>query len=141
MISTTWCVCWVYFFTIKKDFQPDPVRQWAGLALMMADRDHCGVFVTRDPQGAVVGMLTAQRVVSTVQGTHSVWIEDLVIEEAYRGQGLGKVLLIHAEHCARSHHATRVQLLVDTQNMPAVEFYDRLGWEKTQLQARRKHLG
>ncbi|MEI8196517.1 MAG: GNAT family N-acetyltransferase [Phycisphaerae bacterium] len=127
-------------FAIEKDFRPDPDRQRAGLALLLADPARCGVFVARDSRGAVVGMVTAQMVISTAQGSRSVWIEDLVIETASRGRGLGKALLDYAAQWACGHHATRLQLLVDSENNQGIAFYNHLGWERTQLQARRKFL-
>jgi ribosomal protein S18 acetylase RimI-like enzyme len=65
-----------------------------------------------------------------------VWVEDLVVSAAYRGRGLGVHLLAAIEAWGRQQGASRLQLLVDTANTPAVGFYDHLGWRRTQLQAR-----
>ena len=70
----------------------------------------------------------------------SAWIEDMVISQAYRNAGLGKTLLAYALDWAKAKGATRAQLLIDIENMPAVGYYQHLGWESTQLQARRIFL-
>jgi ribosomal protein S18 acetylase RimI-like enzyme len=64
----------------------------------------------------------------------------MVIEEDYRGEGLGKALLDEALVWAKNKGATRAQLLVDTENTPALGYYAHLGWETTQLQARKIFL-
>jgi len=126
-------------FTIEADFRPDPERQRRGLALLLADPTRAAVIVAAR-EGRVVGMVTAQLVVSTAEGAPSALVEDLVVEEAARGQGLGRRLLAAIEAWARARGATRLQLLADRENAPALRFYARCGWSDTQLVARRKLL-
>jgi GNAT superfamily N-acetyltransferase len=82
-------------------------------------------------------MVSAQLVISTAQGTASAWIEDMVIDAAFRGCGIGKQLLQKTLDWAKSKGATRAQLLVDIENSEALGYYQHLNWESTQLQARR----
>ena len=124
-------------FGIEKDFRADPQRQRRGLALMLADRERrCVLVAERD--GGVVGMVTAQLVVSTAEGAPSALVEDMVVLPAERGRGLGRALLGAIEAWARDRGATRLQLLADRENAPALRFYDRLGWRPTQLVAWRR---
>lgn len=127
-------------FRIEQDFKPRPERQVAGLQLLLADPAHAAVFAARDHGGTVVGMVTAQLVISTAEGAPSAWIEDLVIAKPHRRRGLGRRLLAAVLEWAGTHGATRAQLLFDVDNQPAVDFYDRLGWEGTHLAARRVFL-
>ena len=119
-------------FSIEADFTPDPERQRAGLALMLSDPAQRAVLVA-EWRGSVLGMVTAQLVVSTAEGGHSALVEDMIVEEAARGAGLGRLLLGGIERWAVERGATRLQLLADRANTPALAFYDRAGWSGTQL--------
>ena len=96
--------------------------------------------MARNGAGKAVGMVSAQLVVSTAQGATSAWVEDMVLDAAYRGHGIGKQLLQNALTWAKNKGATRAQLLVDVENIDAVSYYQHLNWEATQLQARRVFL-
>ena len=119
-------------FSIEADFRPDPDRQRRGLALLLAEPARAAVLVA-ERRGAVVGMVTAQLVVSTSEGGPSGWVEDMVVAEAERGRGLGRRLLEAIEAWAHARGATRLQLLADRENAPALAFYARLGWRATRL--------
>lgn len=124
-------------FNIEADFKPDTGKQVKGLQLLMNATDRSVIKVARDTNNSVVGMVTAQLVISTAQGAPSAWIEDMVVSSSFRGGGVGRALLQAAQDWAKAKGATRMQLLVDTENLPAVGYYHHLGWESTQLQARR----
>lgn len=124
-------------FAIEADFEPDPARQRRGLEALLADPERCAVLLA-EAGGAVAGVVTAQLLVSTAEGGPAVLVEDLVVEEARRGEGLGRALLDAAAAWARARGATRLQLLVDEANGPAIGFYRRLGWRPTQLRALRQ---
>jgi len=126
-------------FALEADFAPDEARQRRGLAAMLADPDRRAVLVA-ERGGAVAGMITGQLLVSTAEGGPAVLAEDLVVAEAARGAGLGRALVEALEGWARERGASRVQLLVDEENLAALGFYRRLGWRPTQLRALRRHL-
>jgi GNAT superfamily N-acetyltransferase len=110
----------------------DPERQRRGLALMLAEPSRRVVLVAA--RGAeVVGMVTAQLLVSTSEGDLCAWVEDLVVHERERGAGVGRLLLDAIGREARALGATRLQLLVDRENAPALGFYARVGWAPTRL--------
>ena len=75
--------------------------------------------------------------ISTAEGAYSAWVEDVVVERAHQGQGLGRRLLDGIAAWALKRGATRLQLLADSENRPAQEFYSLLGWSRTQLIALR----
>lgn len=127
-------------FTIERDFAADPARQSEGLRLLIARERDAAVFIARDSNGRVLGMVTAQLVISTAEGAPSAWIEDVVVEAASRRRGLGRALLAAVLDWARDAGATRAQLLIDTDNREAEAFYAKLGWQPTQLGARRYSL-
>jgi ribosomal protein S18 acetylase RimI-like enzyme len=121
-------------FAIEADFRADEARQRRGLTTLLADPERRAVLVA-EANGAVVGMVTGQLVVSTAEGAPSCWVEDLVVEEAWRGRGLGRALLEAIEVWARRLGATRLQLVADRDNAPALACYRRLGWRLTRLVA------
>jgi len=123
-------------FRIEQDFRPDPGKQRRGLEMLIADPDR-GVMMVARIAGAVVGMVSAQLVMSTAEGAYSAWVEDMVIAPQWRAHGIGKHLLQSALDWARSRGATRAQLLVDLDNAPALGYYEHLGWQATRLGARR----
>jgi GNAT superfamily N-acetyltransferase len=127
-------------FSIEQDFTPDEAAQRKGLQLLLNDPDRGRIFVARHPQAGVVGMVSAQLVISTAMGAPSAWIEDMVLRDEFRGQGLGKALLDAAADWARSKGAKRIQLVADADNAPALAFYKHLGWQPTRLYAWKRIL-
>ena len=127
-------------FSIEKDFIPDFTKQQKGLALLIQNNANATIQVARDASGKVIGMVSAQLVISTAEGAASAWIEDMVVDANYRGQGIGKQLLKYVRAWAKAKGATRAQLLVDITNTDAIAYYKQLNWEATQLQARRVFL-
>lgn len=127
-------------FSIEKDFNPDATKQQKGLTLVIQNSLSATIQVARNADGKVIGMVSAQLVISTAQGAASAWIEDMVIDAGYRGNGVGKQLLGNALVWAKNKGATRAQLLVDVTNADAIAYYQHLNWESTQLQARRVFL-
>jgi len=124
-------------FSIEKDFKPDAEKQISGLQMLIESPDIGVIKVARDSQSKAVGMVSAQLVISTAQGAPSAWVEDMIVSQPYRATGVGKQLLAEALAWAKNKGATRAQLLVDIENTPALGYYAHLGWESTQLQARR----
>lgn len=126
-------------FSIEQDFSPNPDKQRRGLAILLASpTGH--IAIARDTSSHAVGMATAQLVISTAEGAPSAWVEDVVVREDFRGKGLGRALLDAVLDWARSRGAVRAQLLADLDNVPALAFYDRIGWQPTRLGARRRML-
>ena len=127
-------------FTIEKDFNPDLSKQKIGLELIVNNHKSATIQVAKSTSGTVIGMVSAQLVISTAEGAASAWVEDMVVDARYRGQGIGKNLLQGALNWAKERGATRAQLLVDIENSEALGYYKHLKWESTQLQARRIFL-
>lgn len=127
-------------FSIEADFKPDTAKQIQGLSMLIQSPTTGVIKVARNKEGIAIGMVSAQLVISTAQGAPSAWIEDMIILESNRGQGLGKALLDETLAWAKQKGASRAQLLVDIENEPALGYYQHLGWETTQLQARKVFL-
>lgn len=126
-------------FTLESDFQPDRSRQLAGLELIMANPSLGRLFVLR-VDGQVAGMANALITVSTVQGGRVLLLEDVILGKAHRGGGLGRRLVEHVLDWAASQGMTRVTLLADKDNAPALGFYQRLGFETSSMTVLRRCL-
>lgn len=126
-------------FTLESDFIPDHTKQVRGLALII-DRPWMGqIFVVRDA-GIPIGMANALRTVSTAEGREVILLEDVILNKHYRGQGLGKRLLTHIEAWAREQQISRITLLADQDNQPAIDFYQTNGFTLSAMKALRKAL-
>ena len=128
-------------FAIESDFSVDCARQRRGLELLLAQPDEQAVMlVARLHDGAVVAMASAQLVISTVEGAPSAWIEDVIVQQALRGQGIGRLLLEALLDWAQRQGATRAHLLADSANTSALDFYGHIGWRPTHMSAWRRSL-
>ena len=85
---------------------------------------------------AVIGCVRAEPIayavfyptLPTAHGRPSLYLEDLFVESAWRGQGLGTVLLDHAIAECRKRGCGLVQLTSDKTRTDARRFYERLGF-------------
>ena len=77
--------------------------------------------------GAVVGMAVWFVSFSTWTGRHGLWLEDLFVEPAQRGLGIGKALLTRLAAVCTERGWTRLEWVVLDWNSPAIEFYRSLG--------------
>ncbi|WP_367135407.1 N-acetyltransferase family protein [Saccharothrix sp. HUAS TT1] len=77
--------------------------------------------------GRVVGTALWFLNFSTWRGTHGIYLEDLYVQPAHRGDGLGRALLqALARECVERGYA-RLEWWVLDWNAPAIGFYKSLG--------------
>jgi GNAT superfamily N-acetyltransferase len=126
-------------FALESDFKPDRGRQMNGLKLILDTPEIGRLFVLR-VGGIVAGMANALVTVSTAQGSRVLLLEDVIVSGAHRGAGLGRFLVEHVCAWAKTEGMTRVTLLADRDNAPALGFYERLGFEPSAMVVRRKAL-
>lgn len=118
-------------FALEADFQIDAKRQLRGLQLLLEAPQACVLVAVAG--GAVIGMATGQLTISTAEGGPALLVEDVVVDAAWRGQGIGRRLLADLGDWAASHGAHRLQLLADRNNTTGLDFYRKLGWQATAL--------
>lgn len=123
-------------FSIEKDFSADGSRQMQGLKMLLGNPRAC--ILVAEEQGEVVGMCTGQIVISTAEGGPSILVEDVVVSSDRQGKGIGTRLMEAVLQFAGENRATRLQLLADCDNTPALKFYNKIGWNKTSLICLRK---
>jgi GNAT superfamily N-acetyltransferase len=66
---------------------------------------------------------------STWMGRPGIYLEDIFVEPAFRGHGIGKALLKQVAAIALENHCLRLQWEVLDWNTPAIEFYRAMGAE------------
>jgi GNAT superfamily N-acetyltransferase len=78
------------------------------------------------PDGNIIGMALFYTKYSTWKGA-CMYLDDLIVTEAYRGIGLGKVLLTQLMCLARDRQMQRLEWQVLDWNEPAIDFYRKMG--------------
>jgi GNAT superfamily N-acetyltransferase len=126
-------------FALESDFQPEPDKQRRGLRLILEQPALGQLFVLRRA-GLVIGMANALLTVSTAEGQQVVLLEDVIIQAAFRGQQLGRLLIAHVLDWAQARGLTRVTLLADQDNVGALAFYRQLGFAPSAMGVWRKAL-
>jgi GNAT superfamily N-acetyltransferase len=64
---------------------------------------------------------------STFVGKPGIYLEDLFVEPAHRGRGIGKALLARVARIAQDRGCGRLEWAVLDWNQPAIDFYRTLG--------------
>jgi ribosomal protein S18 acetylase RimI-like enzyme len=86
------------------------------------------VLVARDEQGAIVGTLTLM--ILLTPGATFGFVEDVVVDEASRGQGIGEALVKECLRLAAEQGARRVELHSGNYRQAAIRLYQRVGFKK-----------
>ena len=90
--------------------------------------DQRTVLVAVVPRVGVVGWIGVS-LARTLTSIRRADIEGLVVEDEYRGNRIGELLLNAAESWARRHGCTNMRVLSNTIRARAHRFYERLGYE------------
>lgn len=77
--------------------------------------------------GAPAGFALWFYTYSTFQGRHGIWLEDLFVDPALRGKGIGKALLQHLAQRCVAEGLGRLEWWVLDWNQPSIDFYLRQG--------------
>jgi ribosomal protein S18 acetylase RimI-like enzyme len=83
-------------------------------------------FLIKDEQ--IAGMLTVGIYYSPTGG--KAWIEDVVVDEAFRGQGLSKLLVAHAIEFTKSQQIPSLMLTSNPKRIAANKLYQKMGFER-----------
>jgi ribosomal protein S18 acetylase RimI-like enzyme len=78
--------------------------------------------------GEIIGTLTL--VIFPIPTGIRAWVEDVVVDEAARGQRVGEALTIEALHIARKAGARTVDLTTRPSREAAGRLYERVGFER-----------
>ncbi|MEO7836160.1 MAG: GNAT family N-acetyltransferase [Acidimicrobiales bacterium] len=96
------------------------------------------VVLAREENGPIIGTLTL--VVFRIPTGVRAWIEDVVVDEAARGQGVGEALTRHALDLSAAAGARTVDLTSRPTREVANRLYQRLGFEPRDTNVWRFHV-
>lgn len=114
-------------------FQPieGPARPRAYFAQILADAE--GALFVAEQQGALVGLVRCSMRsapdLPLFVPRRFASIGDLVVDAAFQGRGIGRLLTERAHQWARDLGASEVELVVWEFNAPARAFYERQGYQ------------
>ena len=93
--------------------------------LLESENSHL-FFIMKDEQ--IAGMLTVGIYHSPTGG--KAWIEDVVVDETFRGQGLSKLLVAHAIEFVKSQQIPLLMLTSNPKRIAANKLYQAMGFER-----------
>ena len=93
--------------------------------LLSSENSHL-FFIMKDEQ--IAGMLTVGIYYSPTGG--KAWIEDVVVDETFRGQGLSKQLVAHAIEFVKSKQIPLLMLTSNPKRIAANKLYQAMGFER-----------
>ena len=122
----------VILFTQEHDFTPDPAKHEKALHLLLTRETNSTIFVA-EIEGKVAGMISTFSFVSTALGEPATLVEDFVVDEAHRGQGIGKMLMdaVKAHIAKTGQH--RITLMTDLLNTRGHKFYEAEGFTRSAM--------
>ncbi len=101
--------------------------------LDLIQNDRRPIYVAADETDTVLGyafcVLEQVRDSSALQDRRSLYVDDLCVDQALRGRGLGGVLLDHVRSEARRMGCQSVTLNVWAKNESARRFYEKQGFQ------------
>jgi GNAT superfamily N-acetyltransferase len=120
----------------SEPFHEPTVR--ANLAELLQNPAYGVIYLVRE-ENAPIGYLVICFDYSLEYRGKGAWIDELFVEAAHRGKGIGTQLLDLAEAASREHHAKFIHLEV-THGNPAIELYRRRGFQDHQRYLMSKDL-
>lgn len=85
------------------------------------------VIVAETAHGAVIGFALFFPRYSTFLAQDGIWLEDLFVQPAYRGHGVGSALFRAVAGLALERNCGRMEWSVLDWNEPAIRFYKQMG--------------
>ncbi|GAB3537248.1 GNAT family acetyltransferase [Arthrobacter tecti] len=131
------------------DLQPphydDAARLWeaAGLTRPWNDPKADLLRAVQSPSSTVLGVVINNELACTAMvghDGHRGWVYYLAVAEDRRGEGLGRLMMDACEQWLRRQGAVKVQLMIRETNTEVLNFYERLGYERSDVEVRAKWL-
>lgn len=109
-----------------EDWPFSPAWVEANLPPMLEDDDY--LLLVAEGEGQVVGLLTLHLRRTLFHPTSVALVDELVVDRAWRNQGVGRRLMAEAIRAARARGACEVEVSTERSNQAAQAFYRRLGF-------------
>ncbi|MBU1936178.1 GNAT family N-acetyltransferase [bacterium] len=109
---------------IDKDFQK---QQFTNFVCEHAFEEGSEVHVLTEPSGQIIAQLWLHTAHNHFNGQRELWIWDITVDEAYRGNGLSQRLLEFAQKRTEELYCQELWLLVAENNVRARRIYEHFG--------------
>lgn len=119
-------------FAKSGDFSPDRAVQEKGLQLILEQPNRGRIFVLRNNH-RIFGMVNLLFTISTARGGFVILMEDVIVHPDHRGQGYGGMLLKHVLDFAKQKNFKRITLLTDKIGQESQEFFQKNGFEYSNM--------
>lgn len=80
-----------------------------------------------EAEGKTVGFALFFHNFSTFKGQHGLYLEDIYVDQEFRGRGYGKALFLKLVAIAMERRCRRMEWTALNWNRPAIAFYESLG--------------
>lgn len=94
---------------------------------LFGERPHAEAVIAEVEGGQAVGFALFFHNFSTFLAKPGLYLEDLFVEPAWRGHGIGKALLRHLAALAVARGCGRFEWSVLDWNQPSIDFYEAMG--------------
>lgn len=123
ILSPLFCAYRAFY---KCDPAADETRKF--LAKNLAEKRSI-IFVAINEQGQMVAFTQLYQWLSSLSMAHYIYLSDLYVDEAFRKQGIAKLLMEKAEEHGRAIGAIKIQLETAHTNVQAQGLYQSLGYQ------------
>ena len=130
---------------LRRDEDLLVAQLWTRVGLTRAWNDPTADFhrALDGPTSTVLGARRDGALIGTVMvghDGHRGWVYYLAVDAQYQGEGIGSALMAAAETWLRSRGALKIQLMVRTGNDEALGFYDKIGYEESDVRVLSRRL-
>ncbi len=122
------------FLGSRRERYENPLPESYVRAFEEIDADKNNELIVADADGAIIGTLQLTLTPSiSFQGGKRATVESVRVDEKYRGQGIGRRLMLYAIERAREENCISMQLTTNAERTDAHRFYENLGFQKSHL--------
>ncbi len=133
------CQLLIMLFEQEADFKPNYESQKNGVEQILSNPDIGRCFVI-EKSNLIVGTASLLFSVSTALGGKIAVLEDFIIHQKMRNQGLGSHLLKRVISIAKELGCLRITVLTDIDNLLAQELYKKFGFRQSKMKPFRLEL-
>jgi GNAT superfamily N-acetyltransferase len=130
-----WLPLWQGYQRFYQTVIPDETTQTTWQRLLDPQEPMQAALAWRD--GVAVGLVHSIAHRSTWTVGHYVYLQDLFVADAERGQGVGRALIEHVSAQAQQQAASRVYWLTHETNLSAIALYEQVAQRSGFIQFRR----
>jgi len=121
------CILLGQLFSQEEEFCAQKVLQEKALTTIL-NNPSLGVILVAKKERKAVGMVNLLFSISTALGDKVILLEDMIVDQKYRDQKIGSLLLTRAKEYAKENGFLRITLLSDEDNLKAHKFYKKHGF-------------